>query len=100
MQNYIDILPGEVAYFIADYAHRDTNQYNIFQFEFKNGAEAIPAYNAASNAGRIYIGFPTKDDNNNNVFDLDLGIGVLGSHVPCYFPTGADYASPLSSKKL
>jgi len=95
-QNYLDILPGEVEYFVADYAHRDISRYNIFEFKFKNGQDVIPAYNNATASGKIYIGFPTKDDFNNNVFALDIGVGSLGDNVPCYFPTG----TAISGKSL
>lgn len=65
-----------------------------------NGPTTIPAYNHNINAGRIYIGFPTRNSGNINVFSQDLGIGSLGSIVPCYFPTGMNYATPLFGKNL
>ena len=61
VQQYVDILPGTVAYFNATYAHRDIGRHNIFTFQFRNGDDIIPAYDDGTTAGRIYIGFPTKD---------------------------------------
>jgi len=45
--------------------------------EFRNGPNAIPAYNDATAAGRIYIGFPTVDANSGSVFASDLGFTGL-----------------------
>ena len=52
-------------------------------------------------AGRIYIGFPTKDDANSNVFADDLGFaGGLGTVIPCWFKTGLGYIEPVTGKNL
>ena len=87
VQQYVDILPPEVAEFKVDWAHKDINRYNIFTVELKNGGTTIPAYNDGSNQGRIYIGFPIRDDNNNPVFTDNLGLSGMteGELIPCYF---------------
>ena len=61
VQQYIDILPGPVPYFNVSYAHRDMARHNIFEIEFRTGDDVVPAYDDATTAGRIYIGFPVKD---------------------------------------
>ncbi len=92
VQQYIDILPGTVDYFNATYAHRDIGKHNIFTFEFRTGPDSIPAYNDGTRAGRIYIGFPTRDDNSASVFSTNLGFfNGLGTVVPCYFESGVNY---------
>jgi hypothetical protein len=78
VQQYIDILPGDVAYFNVTWAHRDIGQVNIYTVEFKNGPTAIPSYNDATNAGRIYIGFPMRDSAGNTVFTPNLGYSGIG----------------------
>ena len=101
VQQYIDILPGPVDYFNATYAHRDTGKHNIFTFQFRTGADSIPAYNHASTAGRIYIGFPTSDANNAAVFSTNLGFSSgVGTVVPCYFESGPGYIAPVAGKEL
>lgn len=59
--NNMLIFCPELAYFNATYAHRDIAKHNLFTFQFRNGDEEIPAYDHGTTAGRIYIGFPTKD---------------------------------------
>ena len=102
VQQFIDILPPEVAEFKVDWAIRDIGTYNIWTIEFKNGPTPIPAYNDGSNAGRITIGFPTVDENSNAVFAADLGFSgiVEGSVLPCYFEEGASFVGPVSGKQL
>ena len=102
MQQYVDILPPDLATFQVDWAHRDINLYNIFTINIMNGATAIPSYVDGANAGRIYIGFPIRDKNNNPVFAADLGFGSIkeGDMLPCYFETGTDYVTPNSGKNL
>ena len=55
--------------------------------DIKNGLNIIPSYNDATNAGRIYIGFPVINKNNAAVFAADLGFnGIIdGSALPCFF---------------
>ena len=99
VQQYIDILPGTVDFFNATYAHRDTNKHNIFTFEFRTGPDAIPAYNHGTKAGRIYIGFPTADDNNADVFAMNLGFASgVGTVVPCYFESGPGYITAVAGE--
>ena len=100
VQQYIDILPGTVDYFNVTYAHRDTGKDNIFIFQFRNGPDAIPAYNAGSTAGRIYFGFPTRDDNGANVFETNLGFDALGTVVPCFFESGPTYITHVAGEDL
>lgn len=101
VQQYIDILPGPVDYFKVNYVHRDTGRHNIFIFKFRNGPDPIPAYNHGTTAGRIYIGFPTRDDNNVNVFSNNLGFsGNDGTIVPCHFIGGMGYITAVSGKEL
>lgn len=101
VQQYIDILPGPVRYFNVSFAHRDTGKQNIFQVNFRTGSVVVPAYNDATTAGRIYIGFPTKDDSNNDVFTTNLGFtGGIGSIVPCWFQTGTGYISAITGTNL
>ncbi len=90
-------MPGTVAYFNATYAHRDIGLDNIFTFEFRTGTDEIPAYDNGTTAGRIYIGFPTMDDNNANVFSDNLGFSDnTGTVIPCYFENLPGYISPIS----
>ena len=101
VQQYVDILPGTLPSFNVNYAHRDIGRSNIFEIEFRNGGQTIPAYNDGTTAGRIYIGFPVKDENNGNVFASDLGFSSgLGTVVPCWFKSGVGYVTPLSGKNL
>lgn len=94
MQQYFDILPGPVSYFNVTFGHRDTGKENIFEIAFRTGSVAVPAYNDATTAGRIYIGFPTKDDANNDVFTTNLGFSSgMGTVIPCWFQTGLGYIS-------
>jgi len=87
VQQYIDILPPDVAYFNISWANRDQGVYNIYTVEIKNGLVAIPAYNDAANAGRIYIGFPTVNKNSGAVFASNLGFSGYtdGAVLPCFF---------------
>ena len=63
------------------------------------GNDPVPAYNHLSNAGRIYIGFPTADDNSANVFSEDLGYASgLGTTIPCWFELGTGKIAALSGK--
>jgi hypothetical protein len=58
---------------------------NIFIAEFQNGPTVITAYNDATNASRIYIGFPqVNGDGSGTVFASNLGF-ASGNVVPCYF---------------
>lgn len=102
VQQYVDLLPGEVSYFNISWAHRDINKYNIYTVEIKNGPTIIPSYNDATNAGRIYIGFPMTDSQSNNVFAANLGFSGMtdGSVLPCYFDTGANFVTATSGKAL
>ena len=94
-------MPENVASFNATYSHLDKGQFNIFEFYFKNGATEIPAFDDTTTAGRIYIGFPTKDENSANVFADDLGFSrVTGDKIPCYFKQAAGYATALTGKNL
>lgn len=87
VQQEIEILPGDVGYFNVSWAVKDQGVYNIFTVEMKNGPHTIPSYNDGANSGRIYIGFPTINDNNGAVFLGNLGFtGITeGSVLPCYF---------------
>jgi hypothetical protein len=99
-EQFIDIKPRKVQYFNMSYAHRDANLDNIFIAEFQNGPTPITAYNDATNASRIYIGFPrVNGDGSGTVFLSNLGFSN-GTIVPCYFDTGADFVTPISGKKL
>ena len=61
----------------------------------------MPAYNDATTQGRIYIGFPTKDDANNDVFSLNLGFSAgAGTIIPCWFGSGVGYISSISGTNL
>jgi hypothetical protein len=102
VQQYVDLLPGDVSYFNVSWAHRDINQYNIYTVEFKNGQTAIPSYNDATTAGRIYIGFPMLDSLSNNVFAANLGFSGIteGSVLPCYFDTGFNFVTATGGKSL
>lgn len=61
----------------------------------------MPAYNDGTTAGRIYIGFPTKDDANNDVFSTNLGFSTgVGTIIPCWFGTGVNFITALSGKNL
>ena len=99
-EQFIDIKPDRIQSFNISYVHRDANQDNIYIAEFQNGPTPISAYNDATNASRIYIGFPQINaDGSGTVFTSNLGFSN-GTIVPCYFDTGADFATPLSGKKL
>lgn len=101
VQQYIDILPGPVSFYNVTFGHRDTNKENIFEVRFRTGAVVVPAYNDATSAGRIYVGFPTKDDANNDVFAANLGFSAgIGTVIPCWFQTGAGFISALASTNL
>lgn len=101
VQQYVDVLPGVVPYFNVSYAHRDIGRDNIFEVKFRTGSVVVPAYNDATTAGRIYIGFPTLDDASAGVFPTNLGFSSgLGTVVPCWFQTGSGYISALSGKNL
>jgi hypothetical protein len=98
---YFDILPGNVAYFNVTFGHRDTGKENIFEIAFRTGSTIVPAYNDATTAGRIYIGFPTKDDANNDVFSTNLGFSSgLGTIIPCWFQLGTGYISAVVGTNL
>lgn len=61
----------------------------------------IPAFDDSTTAGRMYIGFPTKDDNSATVFANDLGFSrETGDKIPCWFRQGAGYIQPLSGRSL
>lgn len=61
----------------------------------------MPAYNDATTAGRIYIGFPTKDDSNNDVFATNLGFSSgIGTIIPCWFQTGVGFISAVTGTNL
>lgn len=101
VEQYVDILPEPADYFEVNYAHRDSGRHNIYTIEFRNGDDAVPAYNHGTTAGRIYIGFPTKDENNGNVFSSNLGFGDgLGTIIPCWFKSGPTYIAPVSGEEL
>lgn len=101
VQQYVDILPGDVAYFNISWAHKDIGKTNIYTVEFKNGPNIIPSYNDGANAGRIYIGFPMQDSLGNTVFTSDLGYGLgEGSVLPCYFDTGVNFVTATGGKSL
>ncbi len=77
-----------------DFAHRDVNIHNIFTAEFMNGGlTTIPAYNDATKASRIYIGFPSPQ------FASNLGY-ANGTVIPCYFDSGTGYIAPIGGKNL
>lgn len=77
-----------------DFAHRDVNIHNIFTAEFMNGGlTTIPAYNDATKASRIYIGFPSPQ------FASNLGY-ANGTVIPCYFDSGIGYIAAISGKNL
>lgn len=102
VQQYVDLLPGEVSYFNVSWAHRDINRANIYTVEFKNGPTIIPSYNDATNAGRIYVGFPMIDSQSNNVFASNLGLSTIseGGVLPCYFDTGVNFVTATGGKTL
>jgi hypothetical protein len=62
----------------------------------------VPAFNDPSNAGRIYIGFPTSDSASTTVFDSNLGYSStgMGTILPCWFNNGSSYVQPLASTSL
>jgi hypothetical protein len=102
VQQYVDLLPGDVSYFNVSWAHRDINRANIFTVEFKNGPTEIPAYNNATNSGRIYIGFPMTDSQSNNVFASHLGFSSIseGGVLPCFFDTGTNFVTAIGGRTL
>ena len=94
-------MPGPVRYFNISYAHRDTSKENIFEINFRTGSVVVPAYNDATTAGRIYIGFPTKDSSNNDVFSANLGFtSGIGTVVPSWFQSGTGFISAVTGKNI
>lgn len=102
VQQFVDILPGDVGYFNVSWAVRDMGVVNIYTVEFKNGQNAIPSYNDATTAGRIYIGFPMIDSLGNQVFTSNLGFTgyTEGQILPCYFDTGSNFVTATSGKVM
>lgn len=102
VQQLMDILPKDVGYFNVSWAHKDIGVHNIFTVEFKNGPDAIPAYNDGANPARIYIGFPTINSNNDIVFASDLGFTGIkeGDILPCFFETASGFVGPISGSSM
>jgi hypothetical protein len=101
-QYYFDILPDDMTLFNASFAHRDTSKPNLYTFNLRTGSTVVPAYNDPSNAGRVYIGFPTADAFSATVFDNYLGFSSsgMGTILPCWFNNGSGYVLPIAGQSL
>ena len=83
---YIFVAPDILAYFDVRMAHRTSNTENFFIFSIKT-TNAVNAYNAGTNPGKIHIIFPKyANDGLTLAFasDLDTGLSASGI-IPCSF---------------